>query len=205
MSTTIEFHYDFGSPNAYLVHKVITGIAATEGIDFEYVPILLGGVFKATGNVSPAVALQGIRNKGEYQRSRHAAFAQTTASNHQVPNPHFPVNTLKIMRGATFARDKDYYADYIDAMYRAMWEEARKMDEDDLIAEALARARLPADEIIKGMSDPSVKQALIDATESSVARGTFGSPTFFVGNEIFFGKDKLRDALEWAQSRFQSH
>ncbi len=195
---TIEFHYDFGSPNAYLVHKVIPKVTADHGVDFEYVPILLGGIFKATGNVSPAVSLQGIRNKGEYQRIETERFCKAHGISPQVPNPHFPVNTLKMMRGAVFARDKDYYGRYIEAMYEAMWEQARKMDEDDLIRESLESAGLPADEIIEGMSNPEVKQALIDSTESSVGRGTFGSPTLFVGDEIFFGKDKLRDAVEFA-------
>ncbi len=195
---TIEFHYDFGSPNAYLVHRVIPMATERHGVSFDYVPILLGGVFKATGNVSPAVALQGIRNKGEYQSIETGRFCAAWGIERQVPNPHFPVNTLKMMRGAVFAHSQDYYMDYIEAMYQAMWEQARKMDEDDLIRETLEAASLPADEIIAGMSQPGVKQGLIDLTEQTVARGTFGSPTFYVGDEIFFGKDKLRDAIEWA-------
>jgi 2-hydroxychromene-2-carboxylate isomerase len=196
---TIEFHYDFGSPNAYLVHKVIPAVSEQTGIDFEYVPILLGGVFKATNNVSPAVSLQGVRNKPAYQRIETERFCAAHGIKPQVPNPHFPVNTLKIMRGATYARRQDFYLRYIDAMYGGMWEQALKLDEDDIIRETLLKADLPADEIIGAMADPSVKQALIDSTEQSVERGTFGSPTLFVGAEIFFGKDKLRDAIETAQ------
>ncbi len=194
----IEFHYDFGSPNAYLVHKVIPAISATSGIDFEHVPVLLGGVFKATGNVSPAVSLQGIRNKPQYQRIETERFCRTHGVQPQVPNPHFPVNTLKMMRGAVFARQTDFYMRYIDAMYAAMWEQALKMDEDEVIARALDAAALPTREIFAGMADAAVKQQLIEQTEGSVARGTFGSPTLYVGNEIFFGKDKLRDAVEAA-------
>ncbi len=196
----IEFHYDFGSPNAYLVHKVIPAVSADTGIEFEYVPILLGGVFKATGNVSPAVSLQGVRNKPDYQRIETERFCRAHGIRPQVPNPHFPVNTLKMMRGAVFACSTDYYARYIDAMYAAMWEQAQKMDEDDLIAQALDAAKLPASEIVAGMADPAVKQELIRLTEASVDRGTFGSPTLFVGEEIFFGKDKLRDAIEEARN-----
>jgi len=195
----IEFHYDFGSPNAYLVHKVIPAIAAETGLTFDYVPILLGGVFKATNNVSPAVSLQGVRNKPEYQRIETERFTRLHGIRPQVPNPHFPVNTLKIMRGAVFARSTAYYQRYVDAMYAAMWEQALKMDEDDTIAGVLEAAALPAAEIFAGMSDPAVKQGLIEATEASVRRGTFGSPTLFVGDEIYFGKDKLRDAVEAAQ------
>ncbi|MGE0625600.1 MAG: 2-hydroxychromene-2-carboxylate isomerase [Pseudomonadales bacterium] len=195
----IEFHYDFGSPNAYLVHKVIPAVSAETGITFDYVPILLGGVFKATNNVSPAVSLQGVKNKPEYQRIETERFTRAHHIKPYVPNPHFPVNTLKIMRGAVFARATDYYLRYVDAMYAAMWEQALKMDEDDVIAAALAAADLPTAEIVAGMSNPVVKQTLIDSTEASVRRGTFGSPTLFVGDEIYFGKDKLRDAIEAAR------
>lgn len=198
---TIEFHFDIGSPNAYLVHKVIPAVTRDTGIAFEYVPILLGGVFKATNNVSPAVSLQGVRNKPEYQRIETMRFCAAHGIEPQVPNPHFPVNTLKMMRGAVYARTQDFYLEYVDAMYGGMWEQALKMDEDDVIAETLAAAGLPAKEIIGATADPSVKQTLIDNTEKTVERGTFGSPTFFVGEDIFFGKDKLRDAIEAAQQR----
>lgn len=196
----IEFHYDFGSPNAYLVHKVIPAVTRDTGITFDYVPVLLGGVFKATNNVSPAVSLQGVKNKPAYQRIETERFTRAHGIAPQVPNPHFPVNTLKMMRGAVFARSTDYYPQYIDAMYAAMWEQALKMDEDDVITAVLDAADLPTAEIVAGMSDPAVKQALIESTEASVHRGTFGSPTLFVGDEIYFGKDKLRDAIEAAQS-----
>lgn len=197
--TRIEFHYDFGSPNAYLVHKAIPSITDKTGIEFEYLPVLLGGVFKATNNVSPIVSLQGIKNKPQYQNIETRRFCARHGIAPQVPNPHFPVNTLKIMRGAVFARDQDYYLDYIDALYGGMWEEALKLDDDDVIRATLSAAGLPIEEIMTGMVDPTVKQRLIENTENSVGRGTFGSPTLFVGDEIFFGKDKLRDALEAAQ------
>jgi len=196
--TSIEFHFDFGSPNAYLVHKVIPTLTAKTGIKFDYVPVLLGGGFKATNNVSPMVAMQGIENKPQYQQLETARFCAAYGVAPQVPNPHFPVNTLKMMRGATFARSQSYYPQYIDAMYAAIWEQAMKMDEDDLIVSTLISSGLPVKEIINGMSDPAVKQALIDNTQASVARGNFGSPTMFVGEEMYFGKDKLRDAVERA-------
>ena len=196
----IEFHFDFGSPNAYLVHRVIPALGAQTGITFEYIPVLLGGVFKATGNVSPAQSLAGIRNKPEYQAIETRRFCAAHGIAPYVPNPHFPVNTLKIMRGAVFAQNAGCFAEYVDAVYRGMWEQARKMDEDDVIREVLAGAGLPVDEIFAGMADPAVKQRLIDNTEASVARGTFGSPTLFVGDEIYFGKDKLRDAVEACQA-----
>lgn len=194
----IEFHFDFGSPNAYLAHRVIPALEARHDIRFEYVPILLGGVFKETGNVSPAESLAGIRNKGEYQAIETRRFCAAHGISPQVPNPHFPVNTLKIMRGATFARDQACYNDYIEVMYQAMWERALKLDEDGVLEQVLTEAGLPTEEILEGMADPAVKQRLIDSTRDTVARGTFGSPTFYAGAEIFFGKDKLRDAVEFA-------
>lgn len=198
---TIEFHFDFGSPNSYLVHKVIPAITANTGITFDYVPALLGGLFKATNNVSPMVAMQGIENKPQYQQLETARFCAAHNIAPQVPNPHFPVNTLKMMRGATFTRGQSYYQQYIDAMYAAIWEQALKMDEEDLIEKTLLSAGLPAEEVLKGMSDPAVKQGLIDTTQASVARGNFGSPTMFVGDQMYFGKDKLRDAVELASQK----
>jgi 2-hydroxychromene-2-carboxylate isomerase len=192
----VEFHFDFGSPNAYLSHLVIPQIEARTGVTFEYVPVLLGGVFKATNNVSPAVSLAGISNKPEYGRIETERFLKAYGVEAYTPNPHFPVNTLKIMRGAVYAQNTDFFAKYVDEVYRHMWREAKKMDDPEVIREALAESGLPVDEIVSGMEDPDVKARLLANTEASVARGTFGSPTFFVGDEIFFGKDKLRDVEE---------
>jgi len=193
---TVEFHFDFGSPNAYLSHLAIPGIEERTGVRFDYIPVLLGGVFKATNNVSPAVSLQGIRNKPEYTQLETRRFLQAYQVPAYQPNPHFPVNTLQIMRGAVFAKQQDYFDKYIDEIYRHMWREPKKMDEPDIIEAALRESALPAEEILAGMQIPEVKQTLISNTEGSVARGTFGSPTFFVNDEIYFGKDRLRDVEE---------
>ncbi len=193
MAINVEFHFDFGSPNAYLSHLVIPAIEARTGVKFEYVPVLLGGVFKATGNASPAVTLQGIKNKPEYGRIEMQRFLDKHNITTFKQNPHFPVNTLQIMRGAIYAQSQDYYERYIDEVYKHMWSEPKKMDEADVIQAALTESGLPAVDIATGMQDPEIKQQLIANTEASVARGTFGSPTFYVDDEIFFGKDKLGD------------
>ena len=193
MAVSVEFHFDFGSPNAYLSHLVIPAIEARTGVKFEYVPVLLGGVFKATGNASPAVTLQGIKNKPEYGRIEMQRFLDKHNITTFKQNPHFPVNTLQIMRGAIYAQSQDYFERYIDEVYKHMWSEPKKMDEADVIQAALMESGLPAVDIVTGMQDPEVKQQLIANTEASVARGTFGSPTFYVDDEIFFGKDKLGD------------
>ena len=195
----IEFHFDFGSPNAYLSHLVLPRIEERTGERFRYVPVLLGGVFKATGNVSPAVSLQGIKNKGDYQALEMRRFLRDHEIEDFAPNPHFPVNTLQVMRGAIAASRLGVSERYIDAVYRHMWAQPKKMDDPTVIEAALRESELPAEELIAGAQDPSVKAELIANTEDAVGRGVFGSPSFFVGAELFFGKDRLRDVEEEIQ------
>ena len=196
MGLSVEFHFDFGSPNAYLAHLAIPGVERRTGIEFKYVPVLLGGVFKATNNVSPAVSLRGIRNKPQYQRLETERFLRQYDVPAYVANPHFPVNTLTIMRGAIVAEREGFFERYVDEVYRHMWMKQRKMDDPDVIAEALAESGLPVKTLLDGVQDPAVKQQLIANTESAVERGVFGSPSFFVGDELYFGKDKLHDVEE---------
>jgi 2-hydroxychromene-2-carboxylate isomerase len=196
MAVKVEFHFDFGSPNAYLAHLVLPEIARRTGVPFEYVPVLLGGVFKATGNVSPAVSLRGVKNKGEYAQLETRRFLARHGITRFAANPFFPVNTLQIMRGAVAAKRLGCFARYVDEVYRHMWADPKKMDDPEVIRAALAESGLPAAELESLASDPEVKQELIANTERSVARGNFGSPTFFVGDELFFGKDRLREVEE---------
>lgn len=198
---SVEFHFDFGSPNAYLSHLVIPGIEARTGVPFRYVPVLLGGVFKATGNASPAVTLQGVKNKGEYQALETRRFLAKHGIAEFRPNPHFPVNTLSIMRGAVAARRLDCFERYVDEVYRHMWCEPKKMDEPEVIRAALVESDLPAEALIDAMRDPDVKAELVANTESSVSRGVFGSPSFFVAGELYFGKDRLREVEEEIEAR----
>ena len=189
----VEFHFDFGSPNAYLAHLVIPAIERRAGVAFAYVPVLLGGVFKATGNVSPAVSLRGVKNKGEYAELETRRFLAKHGIRRYARNPFFPVNTLQIMRGAVAARRLGCFGTYVDEVYRHMWSEPRKLDDPAVLRAALLESALPADELFELAQTPKVKNGLLANTQRSVERGTFGSPTFFVGDEIFFGKDKLRD------------
>lgn len=193
---TVEFHFDFGSPNAYLSHLVIPDIARRTGAKFEYVPVLLGGVFKLTGNRSPAETLQGIRNKPEYERLEMDRFIRRHGITAFQRNPFFPVNTLVAMRGAVAAARLDCFATYVDAVFRHMWAEPKKMDDPTVYRDALLQSGLDADRIAALIQTPEIKQALLESTERSVARGTFGSPTFFIGDEMWFGKDRLRDVEE---------
>jgi 2-hydroxychromene-2-carboxylate isomerase len=191
MDPKVEFHHDFGSPNAYLCHRVIPAIEARTGVRFQYVPILLGGIFKLTGNASPAVTLQGIRNKGEYQSLEMRRFLAEHGIEDFRFNPHFPVNTLQLMRGAIVARRHGFHQAYVDAVYRCMWSDPRKMDDPDVIRGVLEEVGLDARTVLEEIADPGVKAELVANTEDSVARGSFGSPSFFVGGELYFGKDRL--------------
>lgn len=192
----VEFHFDFGSPNAYLSHLVIPAIEERTGVQFDYIPILLGGVFKATNNVSPAISMQGVTNKPEYQQIETRRFIKLYGISKYESNPYFPVNTLQLMRGAVLAKREGFFEKYVDEIYRHMWAEPKKMDDAEVFAESLKSSDLPVDAILAGIQDPEIKQQLIGNTEDSVARGVFGAPSFFVGDELYFGKDKLRDVEE---------
>lgn len=192
---TVEFHFDFGSPNAYLAHRVIPEIEQRTGQNFRYVPVLLGGVFKLTNNQPPMVQFKGIKNKQEYQRREMGRFIEKHRIAFQM-NPHFPVNTVQIMRGAVAAHLDGKLAPYVEVVFRNMWQEPKKMDDAEVIRSVLAQAGLDAERILGRIQDQDVKDALLKSTEASVARGNFGSPTFFVGDEMFFGKDRLRDVEE---------
>jgi len=194
--TKIEFHFDFGSPNAYLAHLVIPDIERRAGAKFDYVPVLLGGVFKLTNNRSPAESLAGIKNKPEYERLETERFVKRHHITAYRRNPFFPVNTLAIMRGAVAARRLGVFARYVDEVYRHMWAEPKKMDDPDVLRAALAESKLDAERLLALAQTAEIKEELRANTERSVARGTFGSPTVFVGDEIFFGKDRLRDVEE---------
>ncbi len=192
----VEFHFDFGSPNAYLAHRVIPDIEQRSGARFRYVPILLGGVFKATNNRSPAEAFKDIGNKRAFMELETRRFLARHAITGFQRNPFFPVNTLALMRGAVAARHEDCFERYVELVFHNMWSEPKKMDEPDVIRAVLAENGLDSDRLLDRAQSPDVKQELARNTEASVARGTFGSPTFFVDDEIFFGKDQLRDVEE---------
>lgn len=195
---TIEFLYDFGSPNAYLVHKLLPDIAERHGASVQWCPILLGGVFKATNNQAPMITFAEVTGKNDYMRTELARFVER----HEIAfkwNPHFPVNTLAVMRGAAFATGKAWERRYIDVVFEAMWLDGRDMADMAVVSEVLTAADLPAEDILSAAQVPEVKGLLVDATMSAVARGVFGSPTMFLNDELFFGKDALSD-LEWRLS-----
>ncbi|WP_158963577.1 2-hydroxychromene-2-carboxylate isomerase [Chachezhania sediminis] len=190
--TTIEFYYDFGSPYSHLAYHVLSGIAERTGATLVNRPVLIGGVFKLSGNRSPIEKDEGVPLKLAYTWHEMQRYAKRHGIA-QNQNPHFPVNTLNLMRGALYAQGKPWEADYTAAMWAAVWRDGRKMDDPAVIGAVLAEAGLPVDDIIAAVQDPAVKKALIDATEAAVGRGVFGAPTMFVGDEMFFGKDSLTE------------
>ena len=192
----VRFLFDFGSPNAYLSHRVIPAIEARTVAKFVYEPVLLGGVFKATGNRSPMEAFGAIKGKLAYEAMETRRFVARHGLTKYAPNPHFPVNTLAIMRGAVAAQTLGVFEAYVEAMFVAMWERGLKMDDPAIVTQVLSDAGLPAAELLALTQDASVKETLVANTAAAVEQGVFGSPTFFVGDEMYFGKDRLRDVEE---------
>jgi 2-hydroxychromene-2-carboxylate isomerase len=190
-----EFLFDFGSPNAYLSERILPAIEQRTGTVFKRIPVLLGGIFKATGNQSPMQAFGHVKNKPAYEQLETQRFIRRHGIDDFKFNPHFPVNTLNLMRMAVAAEREGILAPYMAAVFRHMWVAPKKMDDPEVVKAALAESGLdPA--LLERAQAPEVKAKLIANTEDAVARGAFGIPTFFVGSEMWFGKDRLRDVEE---------
>jgi 2-hydroxychromene-2-carboxylate isomerase len=195
MVKTIEFFFDFGSPTSYLAYTQLPRIAADCGAELAWRPMLLGGVFKATGNSSPVT----VPAKGRWMFHD----IQRHANRYRVPfkfNPAFPVNTLTLMRGAAGLQMKEpaRFGAYVDAIYRAMWAEPRNLGDAGALADTLKEAGFDAEAFTALVADPEVKAKLAANTDEAVQRGAFGAPTMFVGDTMFFGQDRLdfvREAL----------
>ena len=190
------FYFDFGSLNAYLAWRLLPGIEQRTGARFEQVPVLLGGIFKATGNRSPVEAYASIPAKLAYEFREIDRFVARHGIDEFHMNPHFPVNTLMLMRGAVAAEAMELQEAYVAAIFHFMWEDPRKLDDPHVLEAALEEAGLPAEELIERAGDQNVKDELIANTREAVEQGVFGLPSFIVGGELFFGKDRLRDVEE---------
>lgn len=187
-----EFLFDFASPNAFLAHRVLPGIEARTGARFAYTPVLLGGLFKLTGNQAPMTAFAGIPNKLAYEMLETRRFIARHNIAFQM-NPHFPVNTLLLMRGAIAAEFDGVLPAYIEAGLHHMWEAPKKMDDPEVWSDAMTASGLDAARLLARTKDDDVKAKLLANTEAAARRGTFGIPTFFVGEDIYFGKNTLRE------------
>ena len=194
--TAPQFLFDFGSPNAFLSHEAIPAIEQRTGVKFEYIPVLLGGIFKATNNKSPAETLAGVKNKREFHAIETERFVKRFHVKPYSWNPFFPINTLHLMRAAIAAQFEGVFEQYVAAAFHHMWEEPKKMDDPEVAGKALTASGLDAAKLFARAQDADVKAKLIENTQSAVERGAFGSPTFFVGKEMFFGKEQLREVEE---------
>jgi 2-hydroxychromene-2-carboxylate isomerase len=195
-ATNPQFMFDFGSPNAFLSHEAIPAIEQRTGAKFEYVPVLLGGIFKATNNKSPAETLAGVKNKREFHALETERFVKRFAVKPYIMNPFFPVNTLHLMRAAVAARLEGVFEKYVEAAFHHMWAEPKKMDDPEVAIKAFTASGLDGAKLLARAQEPEVKARLIENTQVAVERGAFGSPTFFVGKEMFFGKEQLREVEE---------
>ncbi|MBL9071476.1 MAG: 2-hydroxychromene-2-carboxylate isomerase [Sphingopyxis sp.] len=196
VSKTLELIFDFGSPNAYLTLKVLPELLDRTGADLVVTPCLLGGIFKATGNKAPMVQYAEAPAKLAYEHLEMRRFIEKHGLSRFRLNPHFPVNTLTIMRGAIVAGDEGTLDDYVEVVNRAMWEDGLKMDDPDVIVTYLSANGFDGPALLARTQEADIKAKLVANTEAAVARGVFGIPTFFVGDEMFFGKDRLDQVEE---------
>lgn len=196
MAGNVEFIFDFGSPNAYLAYKVLQPMVQRLGATMTVTPCLLGGIFKLTNNRSPMEAFGEVKGKLDYDRLEMQRFIARHGLSAFRMNPHFPVNTLLIMRGLIAAQDAGVGDRYIDVVLAAMWEAGEKMDDAETVVGVLKAAGLDGQGLLARTQEAAVKQALLVNTEAAASRGVFGIPTFFVGGEMFFGKDRLAQVEE---------
>jgi 2-hydroxychromene-2-carboxylate isomerase len=191
MTASVQFLFDIGSPNAYLCHKLLPAIEQRTGAQIEYLPILLGGLFKLSNNRSPMEAYAEIPNKRAYEQLEFKRFLSAHQLDQFRFNPHFPVNTLSIMRGAVAAKAMGVEARYVDALFCAMWEQRLNLGDPAVLQQALSDAGLDAPAILQRSTEPEIKEQLVANTQRAFERGAFGSPTFFVDEAMYFGKERL--------------
>ncbi len=196
MTGRIEFLFDFGSPNAYLAYRALPPILARTEAKLEIVPCLLGGIFKATGNRPPFVAFADVKGKMDYEMLEIRRFVAKHGLQKFRFNPHFPVNSLMLMRGLVAAQALGEGPAYLEMGLRGMWEEGLKLDDPEVLARCIEAAGLDAHALLEAAQRPETKQRLADETGAAVRRGAFGIPTFFVAGEMFFGKDRLAQVEE---------
>ena len=195
-----KFIFDFGSPKTYLVYKLLPEIEKRTNTKAEYIPVLLGGIFKSTNNVSPIESFKTVPAKGKYDDLDTARFVKK----HDIAfnfNSNFPINTLNLMRGAIFAQQNDIFDKYVEVVFKSMWVDNKKMDDLEVIQTVLLENGLPVKEIFEGTQDQKIKDKLIKNTSEAVEKGIFGAPSMLVEDELFFGKESLQDVEELILSK----
>ena len=197
----VDFIFDFASPNAYLCHKAIQNIEQTHDIKFNYVPCLLGGIMKLTNNQPPMVSLAEIPNKMKYEfETAFNRFMKEHNITKFKMNAHFPVNTIYLIRGAIVAQKHGFFETYLEIVLSGLWEQSLKLDTPEALHELLTKHNCNADLVIEEIAKDETKQELIKNTSEAAEKGAFGIPTFFVEEEMFYGKDTLRELKEMASS-----
>ena len=197
----VDFIFDFASPNAYLCHKAIQTIEQTHDIKFNYIPCLLGGIMKLSNNQPPMVTLAEVPNKMKYEfETAFNRFMKEYQITKFKMNEHFPVNTISLIRGAIVAQKYEFFESYIEIVLSGLWEQSLKLDTPEALHDLLKKHDCHADLVIEDISKDAIKQELIKNTSQAVEKGAFGIPTFFVKDEIFYGKDTLRELKEMASS-----
>jgi 2-hydroxychromene-2-carboxylate isomerase len=188
---SFQFLFDVGGPNGYLTHRILPAFCAQRGATADYVPVLLGGLMKATGNRPPWMVYADVPAKVAYDQLEFNRFIAAHGLTKFRMNSHFPINTILMMRILTAVRGSDQFAPVLEALLAGMWEDDRNMGDADVVRVQLDTAGLDGAALLARADDPEVKAQLIANTEAAVARGAFGIPTFFVGDEMFFGKERL--------------
>lgn len=191
MTKTLDFIFDFGSPNAYYAYKALPPILERTGAELKLIPCLLGGIFKSTGNQAPMMAFGNIKGKLDYDRIEIQRFIAKHSLTDFRFNPNFPVNTLILMRAAIAAELDGRLTEYVEAGLKHMWEDGLKMDAPDVFVKAMTESGFDGAALLERTQDPDVKAKLVENTAAAVERGSFGIPTFYVGDEMFFGKERL--------------
>lgn len=194
----VDFIFDFASPNAYFCHRVIPEIEKRTGATFNYVPCLLGGIFKITNNQAPMMAFNGITNKLEYQNIEIQRFIKKHNLADFTMNSFFPVMTLQLQRGAIAAKSLNVFDEYLEAIFKGMWEKGLNLADQEVLINLLTEeTQIDISDLVEKMQTQEIKDQLIQNTSNAVERGAFGIPTFFADDEIFFGKDSLGDLEEF--------
>ena len=193
----VDFIFNFASPNAYLCHKAIRNLEKTHNIKFNYVPCLLGGIMKLSNNQPPMVTLAEIPNKMKYEfDTAFNRFMREHSITKFKMNEHFPVNTISLIRGAIVAQKNNFFDAYVEIVLSGLWEQSLKLDSPEALHELLIKNDCHADLVIEGIAKEEIKEELIANTSEAVEKGAFGIPTFFVADEMFYGKDSLRELKE---------
>jgi 2-hydroxychromene-2-carboxylate isomerase len=195
--STVDFIFDFASPNAYLCHKVIPSIEAKTGVTFNYIHCLLGGIFKITNNQAPMISFANIQNKLEYESLEMQRFIDKYALSKFTMNSNFPITTVTLQRGGLVAEEQGCGAAYRDLMLKGMWEEDANLGDLEVFSDYVKQLGLNPEQTLEKLSSPAIKQLLIDNTSMAVERGAFGVPTFYAGSEMFFGKERLSQLEEF--------